>query len=200
MAESDTLHSSRREKLVEHVFVGEVLRTLWCDGVHEVDVLHAETDAAGYDIVVEADSIVRHIQLKSSARNSKTSSQKVHLALGRKASGCVVWVMFDPSTLELGPFLWFGELPGKPLPDITGFPVAKHTRGNAEGKKAERKNIRVINKGGFTKVEAISALVIKLFGKRPAKGGPPMTPNPSLNPTGASLAARKRSLRRWPAG
>jgi hypothetical protein len=164
MAVSDTLHSSRREKLVEHVFVGEVLRTLWRAGVHEVDILRAETDAAGYDIVIEVGSIARHIQLKSSARNSKTSRQKVHLALGHKRRGCVLWVMFDPSTLKLGPFLWFGNPPGKPLPDITGFPIAKHTKANAEGKKAERKNIRVINKGDFTTVESISAVVTKLFG------------------------------------
>jgi hypothetical protein len=164
MAVYDTLHSSRREKLVEHVFVGEVLRTLWRAGVHEVDILRAETDAAGYDIVIEVGSIARHIQLKSSARNSKTSRQKVHLALGHKRRGCVLWVMFDPSTLNLGPFLWFGNPPGKPLPDITGFPIAKHTKANAEGKKAERKNIRVINKGDFTTVESISAVVTKLFG------------------------------------
>lgn len=166
MAESDSVHSSRREKLMEHVFVGEVLRTLWRKGVHEVDVLRSETDAAGYDIVIEVDSIARHIQLKSSARNSRTSRQKVHLALGRKRSGCVLWVMFDPSTLELGPFLWFGGPPGKPLRDITGFPVAKHTKGNSGGKKTERKNIRVINKGDFTKVESISAVVTKLFGQQ----------------------------------
>ena len=166
MAESDTLHSSRREKLVEHAFVGDVLRTLWCRGVHEVDVLRAETDAAGYDIVIEVGSVARHIQLKSSARSAKTSRQKVHLALGQKRSGCVLWVMFDSSTMELGPFLWFGGTPGKPLPDITGFPVAKHTKGNAQGAKAERKNIRVINKGQFTKVESISGVIKKLFGPK----------------------------------
>ena len=166
MAESDSVHSSRREKLVEHVFVGEVLRNLWCAGIHEVDVLRAETDAAGSDIVVEVGPIARHIQLKSSAYGAKSSRQNVNLALGNRPSGCVLWVIFDPSTLALGPFLWFGGKPGKPLPDISGFPVAKHTKGNAEGKKAERKNIRVINKGRFTKVESISGVIEKLFGPK----------------------------------
>jgi hypothetical protein len=54
MAELDSLHSSHRERLVEHVPVNEVLRILWRAGAHEVDVLRFETDAAGYDIVVEA--------------------------------------------------------------------------------------------------------------------------------------------------
>lgn len=164
MAESDTLHSSRREKLVEHVFVGEVLRHFWRGGVHEVDVLRAETDAGGYDIVVEVGSVARHIQLKSSAIGSTTSRQKINVALGAKLGGCVVWVMFDPLTIELGPFLWFGAKPGMPLPDITHFPIAKHTKGNAKGEKVERKNIRVLNKGKFEKVESIAGVVEKLFG------------------------------------
>ena len=169
MAESDILHSSRREKLVEHVFVGEILRDLWRSGVHEVDVLRAETDASGYDIVIEVGSVTRHIQLKSSALDSSTSKQKVNLALGHKPSGCVLWVLFNSSTLELGPFLWFGGLPGNPLPDITTFPVAKHTKGNAEGVKAERKNIRIITKGKFTKIDSIFGVIEKLFGMQPAR-------------------------------
>jgi len=164
MAESDSLHSSRREKLVEHVFAGEVLRALWLAGVHKVDILRAETDASGYDIVVEVGRVSRHIQLKSSAQTAKTSSQKVNVALGAKSSGCVLWVLFNSNTMELGPFLWFGSNPGEPLPDITTFPLAKHTKGHAQGEKAERKNIRIITKAKFTKVPSITGVIEKLFG------------------------------------
>ena len=171
MAESDTLHSSRREKLVEHLFVGELLRHLWRSGIHEVDVLRAETDAGGYDIVVEVGSIARHIQLKSSVVGSTTSKQKINIALCGKTSGCVVWVMFDPSTIELGPFLWFGGEPRQRLPDITEFPIAKHTKANAQGEKAERKNIRVISIGKFEKVPSITGVIAKLFGA-PSRDAP----------------------------
>jgi hypothetical protein len=164
MAEVDSLQSSRREKLIEHLFVGEVLRVLWQAGVHEVDILRAETDAGGYDIVIELDSIVRHVQLKSSAVKAKTARQNVNLALAKKPSGCVVWVMFDPETLALGPFLWFGDKPGKPLPDINSLPKAKHTKGNAQGEKPERENIRVISKGLFSNVDKVSGIVERLLG------------------------------------
>ncbi len=167
MSQQDVFHSSRREKLIEHLFVGEVLRSLWRDGIYEADVLRAETDAAGYDVVIEVGAISRHIQLKSSARSSKTSSQKVHLELGKKSGGCVIWIQFDADTMTLGPYLWFGSKPGKPLPDITGFPVAKQTRGNRDGEKSARPNIRVINKGKFEKVATISDLIHLLFGKTP---------------------------------
>ena len=164
MAESDSLHSSRREKLIEHVFVGEVLRELWRMGVYEVDVLRAETDAAGYDVVIEVGVVSRHVQLKSSAITSKASRQKVNVALGSKQSGCAVWVMFDPGTMQIGAFRWFGGKSGEPLPDITGFPVAKHTKGNAEGERADRKNIRVLNKGKFVEIKSIVGVIEKLFG------------------------------------
>ena len=164
MTQSDSLHSSRREKLIEHLFVGEVLRELWRMGAYEVDVLRVETDAAGYAVVIEVGSVSRHVQLKSSALTSKTSRQKVNVALGRKQGGCVVWVMFDPGTLAIGPFRWFGGKPGEPLPNITGFPVAKHTKGNADGEKADRKNIRVLNKGKFVEIKSIVGVLEKLFG------------------------------------
>ena len=147
------------------------MRELWRAGVYEVDVLRAETDAAGYDVVVEIRSVIRHVQLKSSARTSKTSRQKIHLALGDKQSGCVVWVIFDPSTMEIGPFRWFGGRPGEPLPDISGFPVAKHTKGNADGVKADRKNIRVLNKAKFEEIESIDGVREKLSGLGPLPTG-----------------------------
>ena len=52
-SEADTVFSSYRERLIEHLFVGEVLRDLWISGVAEVEVLRPEVDSAGYDVVME---------------------------------------------------------------------------------------------------------------------------------------------------
>ncbi len=166
MTSADSLQSSRRESLVEHVFIGKILQSLWCAGVHEVDVLRAETDAAGYDLVIEVGEVARHVQLKSSLKESKTSRQKIHLSLGRKPSGCVVWVVFRSSTMEPDHFLWFGGAPGEPLPDLSDFPVAKHTKANSEGFKAERQNICVIKKKQFLKIDSIDGVIDKLFGRQ----------------------------------
>jgi hypothetical protein len=166
MADSDFLHSSRRENLIEHLFIGEVLRHLWLANTYEVDILRAETDASGYDIVIEVDNISRHIQLKSSSQDAAANNQKVNIALNNKSSGCVIWVIFEPTTMKLGPFLWFGSGPGQPLSDtdISNFRVGKQTRPSADGKKAKRQNIRVIPKGKFEKVPTMAELVKKLFG------------------------------------
>src|SRR5712692_8232980 len=57
--------------------------------------------------------------------------------------------LFEPRTLELGPFLWFGAAPGEPLPDLSGYPIAKHTKGNAQGVKLPRPNLRVVPRSAF---------------------------------------------------
>ena len=110
--------SSYREKLLEHLFIGEILRHLWRLGVTTAEFLRPEVDSGGYDLVIACNKIIRHIQLKSSYRGAKTARQNINIRLADKPSGCVVWMIFDETTLELGPFLWYGGLPGEPLPDI----------------------------------------------------------------------------------
>lgn len=161
---SHYLHSSLREKILEHLFIGEVLKTLWTKGVRDLEVLKAEVDSGGYDVVVSCQGIIRHIQLKASYKGSATSEQKVQLSLGTKQSGCVIWIQFDSESLNLGPFYWFGGSPGQSLPDITTKKVAKHTKGNAQGEKLERPNLRVLVKRDFTKLETIEEVVFRLFG------------------------------------
>ncbi|MCF6306037.1 MAG: group I intron-associated PD-(D/E)XK endonuclease [Rhodobacteraceae bacterium] len=158
-----SLHSSLREGMLEHLFVGGIMRELWLRGVRDFDVLHPITDAAGYDIVLSAGGAIRHVQLKSSALTAKTSRQGINTALAKQPSGCVVWMRFDADTLALGPFGWFGGLLAQALPDL-GNRVGKHTKGNAEGIKAERKSIRVLNKGDFSWVETTSQIADLLFG------------------------------------
>jgi hypothetical protein len=162
--EEHYLQSSYREKLIEHLFIGELLKLSWAKKDYSLEVSKPEVDASGYDIIAEANGVIRHIQLKGSYKGASTSGQKVHMALSAKPSGCVVWIYFDPDSLELGPFYFFGGNPNESLPNISEFRVAKHTKGNAQGHKAERPNFRVVNKGKFTKYDLIRELYDKLFG------------------------------------
>lgn len=161
---SHYIYSSLREKILEHLFIGEVLKVLWKNNVTDIEVLKAEVDSGGYDVVISCNGISRHIQLKASYKDAATREQKVQLSLGSKPSGCVVWLQFDPDTLDLGPFFWFGGEPGMPLPNIVGKKVAKHTKGNAEGVKLERPNLRVLKKGDFIELTTIEEVVDRLFG------------------------------------
>jgi hypothetical protein len=166
-------YSSFREKLVEHLFVGELLKLAWRCGSCDVEVASPEVDNAGYDLIAEANGIVRHIQLKASFAGSRTSSQKIHLRLADKPSGCVIWIYFNSDTLEMGPFLFFGGEPGRPLPALKDARVGRHTRGNKSGLKAERPNIRIIKKGQFNRFDSVEEVYFALFG-----GASPSTEHP----------------------
>jgi len=155
--------SSYREKLIEHLFVSELLKISWLSRGCELEVAKPEVDNAGYDLIAEANGIIRHIQIKASYRGGKTARQKVHQQLASKPAGCVVWIYFDPKTLGLGPFLYYGNDNGGPFPGISELPVARHTKGNKEGYKAARPNIRVLNKGQFTAYESILEIYDALF-------------------------------------
>jgi hypothetical protein len=163
---SDNVHSTRsshREALLEHLFAGEVMKHLWQRGDWRLEVLKPQVDDSGYDLVLEANSIVRHVQLKSSFRGSTVRDTNVNMLLSGKPSGCVVFVWFDKETLDLGPFLFFGGSPGQPLPDL-GMKIGKHTKANAHGMKSERPNIRTVPLSKFERLVTIEQVVRRLFG------------------------------------
>lgn len=166
-AESQYLKSTFYEQLTEHVFVSEVLQEAWFGFGRTVEVLRSEIDASGYDLVLECAGVTRHVQLKTSKPKAKTSYQKVHVSLAEKPSGCVVWLIRqrDEEERRLGlSYRFFGGAPGKALPSLQGFSVAKHTKADSTGVKAERPNIRRIPRGQFREVETTAELVAILFG------------------------------------
>lgn len=158
------LRSSHREALLEHLFAGEIMKRLWLRGDWRLEVLKPQVDDGGYDLVLEANGVVRHVQLKASFKGSTVKKTLVNTALSPKPSGCVVFMRFDEATLALGPFAFFGGLPGKPLPDLDGMKVARHTKGNAQGIKAERPNHREVPLTRFQPAASIDDVVTYLFG------------------------------------
>ena len=157
--------SSYREKTLEHVFVGECLKALWRRGIYDIEILRAEVDAAGYDLVFELRGLVRHIQLKSSHSSGRAARQTLNGKLCLKPSGCAIWIVFDADTLALGPFYWFGNGPGKKLYDLNDIPKAKHTRANSQGIKLERQNSYSVPRARFQRLATIDEVLTRLFGK-----------------------------------
>ena len=164
-ADDTYLKSSFYEQLVEHVFVSEVLQEVWYSFRRTAEVLRSEIDAFGYDLVLDCNGVVRHVQLKTSKHDAKANGQKVNEALAGKPSGCVVWVFRNEQQGRMVfTYRFFGGKAKKPLPSLEGFKVAKHSKGNAKGVKAERKAIRVVPRSKFTPIPGIRELVETLFG------------------------------------
>jgi hypothetical protein len=164
---SHYVHSTLREKIVEHVFVGEALRGLWKCGATDVEVLRSEFDAGGYDLVMSYGKIVRHIQFKSIADGGKAMRVNVSLKLTEKPSGCVIWTVVSPKDLDLKSYRWFGGAPGQPLPDISKRKMAKHSKANVQGIKLKKPNHRIVPIGAFEKLDSMEAVLHRLFGPLP---------------------------------
>jgi hypothetical protein len=150
--------------VLEHLFVGEVMRYCWHAGLPRIEMLKSQVDNSGYDIVLEAHGVMRHIQLKSSHVGAATAVVGINIELANKPSGCVIWMYFQPESLTFDSFFWFGEKPGEPLGSLEGYKTGKHTKANAQGLKAERASIRRLPKAAFTRLETIEAVVRALFG------------------------------------
>jgi hypothetical protein len=167
-ASEQSVYSSYREMLLEHLFAGAIMKHLWLKGYSRLEILKSQVDDSGYDLILEANNVVRHIQLKSSHIGSTTSRVNINVALARKPSGCVIWMSFDTKTLDFEYFQWFGGDAGEKLPDLGIFKKATHTKRNAQGEKTERPNIRIVPKGDFSRVDTIEELVTRLFGGFPS--------------------------------
>lgn len=155
--------SSLREQALGHLFLGELLAEMWRTNRRDIEVLKAEVDRGGYDLVLEANGFVRHVQLKSSFAGSKVRHVNVGTKLLAKPGGCVIWLEFDPDSLKLLRYLWFGGGPGAALPDL-GSKVARHSKANSAGSKAERPMHREVAKAKFEPLSDITGLIARLFG------------------------------------
>jgi hypothetical protein len=163
-------NSTLRERIVEHVFVGQALRALWCRGVVDVEVLRSEFDAYGYDLVMGRGPIVRHIQFKTGT-SAKPGDVSISTALGSKPSGCIIWIRVTPQ-LEMGPFFWLGGAPGEPLPLLDAYGSPRRATHNKAGERPLRKNHRVIPGRDFRRLDAFDQVLEALFGPLPAEAPP----------------------------
>jgi hypothetical protein len=162
-ASAHSADSSLREQALGHIFLGQLLAFMWRKGARDIEVLKSEVDRGGYDVVLESNGVIRHVQLKSSFRGSKVREVDVNTKLLLKPGGCIVWLEFDPENLAIDRFYWFGGPPGMPLPEL-GNRISRHSKGDSQGRKNERLGHRAVAKRDLQMLADISEVVGKLFG------------------------------------
>jgi hypothetical protein len=156
-----------REKVFEHLFLGELTRAL-LRSRRRCEVLRAEFDGSGFDVALEAEGVLRHVQLKAMRADGKRANVDIHTALATKPSGCVIWMLVDPTTFDVTKWRWFGGKPGEPLPPL-GNKLVKHSKANSEGLKAERPDLRHVGRGRFETISSMETLIERLFGDAPTR-------------------------------
>ena len=155
-------YSPRREKILENLFIGEVLRVLWTRGEYEVEILQSDIDAAGYDIVLSLPEGTRYIQLKSMV-NKRDVSITANGKISDKIGGCIVLMVINRETLKFEGFYWIGGTLTEYCSNIRKSKTAKHTKGNSEGVKSERKDTYTLGKTKFTYFPSIEDIIDKLI-------------------------------------
>ena len=152
------------EKALEHLLLAKLSQVVWQKRRFKLlEIATAEIDNKGFDVVLTVGKITRHVQLKCLKLGAKRRNIDVNVGLFDKPSGCVLLCEYNPSDLEFTGFYFFGNPPGKRLPDIRKLPVALNPRRSLKG-RTPRKNVRNIPKRRFAQVSKIEGVVEKLFG------------------------------------
>lgn len=123
-------------------------------------MLRSEVDAAGYDLILESDGVIRHVQLKASRQGARTSKQTINSKLEKRRGGCIVWVFYSVDSTTCRAELTYRWREASNLPERRG----RHSRGGAT-----RENTRVVRKAEFELVPDIAGLVDLLFGGEPPR-------------------------------
>ena len=146
------LRSSYVANILEHALIGELLQEFWSRGIRDVELLRADIDAWGYDLVLLRADVARYVQLKSRKLGGKTRQFPVNGKLDDRPGGCVIVVDYDSDTLKMGPF-WWHECNG-----IRNLKPAKRTRPNRDAQKLDRNDSYSLPINRFVQATDISAL------------------------------------------
>ena len=145
-------------------FFQKSARRFGAAAIIDAEILRAEFDAGGHDIVISANDVTRHIQLKTTNLSGKRASWGTSQRLADQPSRCVVVLHIDDQNLRIRKYGLFGGPPGQALPDITSYRPTRHTKGDSMGQKAVRKGRWEVPKIKFPIYEQVAGLYDALFG------------------------------------
>jgi hypothetical protein len=156
-----THSSSLIARILEYQLVGAVGAELLSRG-KTFEVLKSDVDADGYDLIIEAGGIVRHVQLKAKVQGGKARKITCHTRLAGKPSGCIVAITYNPVSYQAVEYACFGGAPGQPLPDI-GSSIARRSTHNSSGERPLRAEHRDVRLSEFMRIGSIPELMEWLF-------------------------------------
>jgi hypothetical protein len=109
------------ENLMEHRFLHDIGVSLVSRVAPKmVNILRAEVDRFGFDLVLSVDATTRHLQMKTRSGNPPNNPYQISEALWAINGASVVWMCYDQTTLEPTGYWTLGV----PMPAIEFFPLA----------------------------------------------------------------------------
>ena len=157
--------SSYVENVLTHRLIAALAGELWRrDPTTPLDIFKAEVDDAGFDLVLGCGGLLRYIQIKQMHSEGSRQKFSVRLDFTKQAGSCVLLIVHDEATLELKHFMFFGNGPNMPMPDVDGAKasVAPGRRDKSGGRKV-RLHYRDIPRTKFQGPLSTSQLLDALF-------------------------------------
>jgi hypothetical protein len=169
------------EKILEYRFLAELTSELY---KHDTpcDVMRGDVDHYGYDLVIEANGILRHIQLKGITAAAKEEGKKgkggkewgqgwhCNDNLWELGSGCIVLLKHEEHCSKISGIKFFGGPPGKKLSEAPTLDTKDPPEPRAvKGKKPSKKVWVTQSYFGepLKKGEEVKELARLLFGELP---------------------------------
>ncbi len=120
------------ENLLEHRFLHDLSSRLVTQHPPRLlNVLKAEVDQFGFDLVLSVGGITRHVQMKTRSGNPAPNPYEISESLWALQSACVIWMRYDQASLEpIGYYLMGPGLPSRDQFKISdrGFRLVKMQR------------------------------------------------------------------------
>jgi hypothetical protein len=109
------------ESIQEHRFLFELARHLVTRKPPRLlNILRAEVDMFGFDLVLSVASTTRHLQMKTRSGVPPNTPYDIAETIWRLPGGCVAWMLYSQETLEPASYY----LLGSPLPPLDRFPAS----------------------------------------------------------------------------
>ena len=137
------------ENILEHRFAFDLARQLVLEeSPRLLNIMRSEVDAFGVDLVLSVADVSRHVQMKTRSGSPPANAYSISEALWSISGGCVVWMRYDPVSLEPTNYNLFGL----PIPTMDKF------------QKSDRKGFRMVKMQQATHRNlSIAALAKVLF-------------------------------------
>lgn len=94
-------HSRFFENLLEHRFLFDIGKQLVLrDPPQLLGILKAQVDMDGIDLTLTSGGRIRNIQMKTRSNAPSPSAYNISDALWSSADACILWMIYDPKTLD----------------------------------------------------------------------------------------------------
>ena len=164
------------EKILEYRFLADLTSELYQQDI-PCDVMRGDVDHHGYDLAIEANGILRHIQLKGKTHGARTGNWNFNENLWERGSGCIVILEHKDFCREISRFRYLGGLPVHPLskvqplskvliPRTEESPTEESPKARLSGGKKLSKKVRLTSRCfGEYQDWGVKKLVLELFGE-----------------------------------